>query len=228
MRKKIIAGNWKMNKTLSESKALANDLKNELKTIQLNNTRIIIAPTFINLTGVLESVSNTPIEVAAQNAHQEESGAYTGEVAMNMLAAIGIKTIILGHSERRKYFNENKTILTQKVKTALKNNLEIIFCFGEDLEDRKSNNHFSVVESQISDVLFALEEKEWTKIILAYEPVWAIGTGETATANQAQEMHTFIRKIIAKKYHAALAENISILYGGSCKPNNASEIFAKT
>ena len=144
-----------------------------------------------------------------------------------MLTSIGLESVILGHSERREYFGESDALLAEKVNAALANNLEVIFCFGEVLEDRKSGNHFAVVESQISNALFALEASAWKNIVLAYEPVWAIGTGETASADQAQEMHAFIRKIVADKYDAALAEEVSILYGGSCKPGNAKEIFSK-
>jgi triosephosphate isomerase len=167
------------------------------------------------------------VEIAAQNMHQEKSGAYTGEISAEMLTSIGLKSVVLGHSERREYFGESDALLAEKVNAALANGLEVIFCFGEVLEDRKSGNHFSVVESQISNALFHLEAAAWGSIVLAYEPVWAIGTGETATAEQAQEMHAFIRKIVADKYDAALAQEVSILYGGSCKPGNAKEIFSK-
>lgn len=227
MRSKIVAGNWKMNNDVAASKALANDLVAGLKGKTLSNTRVIVAPTYVNLVSVNEVVAGSVVEVAAQNMHQAKSGAYTGEISAEMLTSIGLKSVILGHSERREYFGETDALLAEKVNAALANGLEVIFCFGEVLEDRKSGNHFAVVESQISNAIFHLEAAAWKNIVLAYEPVWAIGTGETATAEQAQEMHAFIRKIVADKYDAALAQEVSILYGGSCKPGNAKEIFSK-
>jgi triosephosphate isomerase len=227
MRSKIVAGNWKMNKNVEDSKELANGLVAGLKGKTLNNTRVVVAPTFVNLTAVKEVAEGSVVEIAAQNMHQEKSGAYTGEISAEMLTSIGLKSVVLGHSERREYFGESDALLAEKVNAALANGLEVIFCFGEVLEDRKSGNHFSVVESQISNALFHLEAAAWGSIVLAYEPVWAIGTGETATAEQAQEMHAFIRKIVADKYDAAFAQEVSILYGGSCKPGNAKEIFSK-
>ncbi|MBV1888287.1 MAG: triose-phosphate isomerase [Urechidicola sp.] len=227
MRTKIVAGNWKMNKTLVESNNLANELKSSIDGLSLENTRVIVAPTFVNLTGVKETVDGSAIEVAAQNMHQEASGAYTGEISGNMLKGIGLDIVILGHSERRAYFSENDSLLASKVNAALKNNLEIIFCFGEELTDRKSDNHFNIVEGQVKNGLFHLEALAWKNIVLAYEPVWAIGTGETASAEQAQEMHAFIRSIVEKQYNSEVAKNVSILYGGSVKPANAEEIFSK-
>ncbi len=227
MRSKIVAGNWKMNNDANASKTLANELVAGLKDKSLQNTRVVVAPTFVNLTAVHEVVSGSVVEVAAQNMHQAKSGAFTGEISAEMLTSIGLKSVILGHSERREYFGETDALLAEKVTAALANGLEVIFCFGELLEDRKSENHFAVVESQISNALFSLDAAAWKQLVLAYEPVWAIGTGETATADQAQEMHAFIRKIVADKYDAALAEEVSILYGGSCKPGNAKEIFSK-
>lgn len=227
MRKQIVAGNWKMNKNIQESIQLANEIVSEVKGLKLDNTRVIITPTFVNLNEVVKVTTDSIVEVAAQNMHQAKSGAYTGEISGEMLTAIGIETVILGHSERREYFGETDAILAQKVDAALLNGLEIIFCFGEVLADRKSKNHFNIVESQIKNGLFHLPAKAWKNIILAYEPVWAIGTGETATPEQAQEMHEFIRRIVAEKYDNTVAENVSILYGGSVKPENAQEIFSK-
>lgn len=227
MRSKIVAGNWKMNNDLAASNALAKGLVEGLKGKTLNNTRVVVAPTFVNLTAVKQATEGSVVEVAAQNMHQAKSGAFTGEISGEMLTSIGLESVILGHSERREYFGESDALLAEKVNAALANNLEVIFCFGEVLEDRKSGNHFAIVESQISNALFALEASAWKNIVLAYEPVWAIGTGETASADQAQEMHAFIRKIVADKYDADLAEEVSILYGGSCKPGNAKEIFSK-
>lgn len=227
MRTKIVAGNWKMNNDKKESKQLIKDLKKSIKKEKLKNTRIIVAPTFVNLSSSIKEAKDSKIEVVAQNMHQAKNGAYTGEISADMLKAIGIKTVILGHSERRTYFNETDESLAAKVDAILENDLETIFCFGELLEDRKSDNHFTVVESQIKNALFHLEAGAWTSIILAYEPVWAIGTGETASAEQAQEMHAFIRSIVAKKYTEEVADDVSILYGGSVKPANAEEIFSK-
>ena len=227
MRKKIVAGNWKMNKDLNASNELTKELVAGLASTALDNTRVIVAPTFVNLASVHTGANNSVLEVAAQNMHQKSSGAYTGEISAEMLTSIGIKSVVLGHSERREYFGESDTLLAEKVNAALANKLEVIFCFGELLEDRKSGNHFSVVESQLKNALFHLESTAWSSIVLAYEPVWAIGTGETATAEQAQEMHAFIRKTLADSYDRTLANGISILYGGSCKPGNAKEIFSK-
>lgn len=227
MRSKIVAGNWKMNKNFNDSKALASALVTGLEGKKLENTRVVVAPTFVNLTAVKALVSDSSVEVAAQNMHQADSGAFTGEISAEMLTSIGIRTVVLGHSERREYFGETDALLTEKVQAALARGLEVIFCFGEVLEDRKAGNHFSVVFSQISEVLFGLDAAAWNNIVLAYEPVWAIGTGETATAEQAQEMHAFIRKSLEDQYDASLAASVSILYGGSCKPGNAKEIFSK-
>ena len=224
MRKNIVAGNWKMNMNQEQTAQLIEGLKNELPT---NEASIMIAPTFVNLAKAVELTEGTNIEVIAQNMHFEASGAYTGEISADMLKSIGIKTVILGQSERRAYFGETDEILAKKVKAALDNDLQVVFCFGEELEDRKAGEHFSVVESQLKNALFDLAATAWSQIVLAYEPVWAIGTGETASAEQAQEMHAFIRKTIADQYNDEVAEEVSVLYGGSVKPNNASEIFSK-
>lgn len=227
MRKKIVAGNWKMNNDLTASKTLVKELKNELEGLTLDNTRVIVAPTFVNLASVVEATKGSSVEVAAQNMHQADSGAYTGEISGSMLKGIGIENVILGHSERRAYFGETDKLLAAKVDAALKNNLEIIFCFGEELEDRKSENHFNVVGSQLKNGIFHIDATAWKNVVLAYEPVWAIGTGETASADQAQEMHAFIRNLIAENFGTDVAKEVSILYGGSVKPANAEEIFDK-
>lgn len=224
MRSKIVAGNWKMNKNLEETKVLLTELVAKLPDTQ---AEVMVAPTFVNLAGAVRTLESSTIEVISQNMHFAESGAYTGEISADMLLNINIDTVIIGHSERRAYFGENDEILAKKVSAALQKNMRVMFCFGEELEDRKSGNHFSVVESQLQNALFSLDPKAWTKIILAYEPVWAIGTGETASPEQAQEMHAFIRKTITEAYDAAIANNVSILYGGSVKPANAEEIFGK-
>ncbi|MCM5662816.1 triose-phosphate isomerase [Galbibacter mesophilus] len=224
MRKKIVAGNWKMNKDLAETQALISDLK---KSLPATNAEVKIAPTFTNLYPAYEALKDSDVEVVAQNMHQEENGAFTGEISASMLKSIGITTVILGHSERRAYFGEDDALLAKKVDAAIKNDMDVIFCFGEELDDRKADKHFSLVESQLTNALFHLGEDAWKHIVLAYEPVWAIGTGETASPEQAQEMHEFIRKTIAKKYNQTLADGVSILYGGSVKPANAEEIFSK-
>lgn len=227
MRKQIVAGNWKMNKNIQESAQLASEIVNNVKALTLKNTRVIVSPTFVNLSEVIKVTESSIVEVAAQNMHQAKSGAFTGEISAEMLTALGLDTVILGHSERREYFDETDAILAEKVNAALENKLEVIFCFGEILEDRKAGNHFKVIESQITNGLFHLSADKWSSIVLAYEPVWAIGTGETASPEQAQEMHAFIRKIVADKYNEQVAANVSILYGGSVKPSNAKEIFSK-
>ncbi|NNK83209.1 MAG: triose-phosphate isomerase [Flavobacteriaceae bacterium] len=227
MRKQIVAGNWKMNNDLKASKKLAIQVAKKVKKSNLKGTKVIIAPTFVNLERVVKATKNAKIKVAAQNMHFEESGAYTGEVSAQMLKSIGVKTVILGHSERREYFSETDEMLAKKVNSALVNKMNVIFCFGEVLEDRKSGNQEKVVESQIKNALFHLKAEAFKNIVLAYEPVWAIGTGETATPEQAQDMHAFIRQTLTNKYGEELAESVSILYGGSCKPGNAKEIFSK-
>ena len=227
MRQKIVAGNWKMNKNLDEAKVLIKEFKKELKDGLRENKRVVIAPSFVNLHYAVKKTKKSVVEVAAQNMHQSKSGAFTGEVSADMLTNLGVNIVVLGHSERREYFGETDELLAQKVDTALENGLEVIFCFGELLEDRKSGNHFGVVESQVKKALFHLKEEAFKNIILAYEPVWAIGTGETASPEQAQEMHAFVRELLAKEYGKEIADTISILYGGSVKPANAKEIFSK-
>ena len=224
MRKKIVAGNWKMNNDLSHTKLLISELKRQTKT---SNADVMIAPTFTNLWHAFDALKQNDIEVIAQNMHFAENGAYTGEVSAKMLKSVGVKTVILGHSERRAYFNETDDLLAKKVDAALENNMQVIFCFGEELDDRKSGNHESVVASQIKNALFHLDAGAFNHIILAYEPVCAIGTGETASPEQAQAMHKFIRNTLETKYGQVVADSVSILYGGSVKPNNAKEIFSK-
>ena len=224
MRKQIVAGNWKMNNDLAGTEALISDL---IKQKHTSKAEIMIAPTFTNLWAAFEALRQSEIEVIAQNMHFAESGAYTGEISAGMLKSIGINTVILGHSERRAYFNETDELLAKKVNTALANDMTVIFCFGEELADRKAGKEETVVASQIKNALFHLEASAFSNIILAYEPVWAIGTGETASPEQAQDMHAFIRKTLANKYGNDVANKVSILYGGSVKPDNAKEIFSK-
>lgn len=223
MRKKIVAGNWKMNNDKGQTAELIAALKAQGS---LAGVEVMIAPTSIHLAQAVALVADTSIEVIAQNMHQASHGAYTGEISAAMLQSVGVKTVILGHSERRAYFNETDALLAEKVATAVEQDLNVVFCFGEELEDRQSGNHFSVVETQLSKALFNLSAGDWSKIILAYEPVWAIGTGETASPAQAQEMHAFIRSLIAKEVSEQVSNDVSILYGGSVKPANAQEIFS--
>ena len=224
MKKHIVAGNWKMNKTATETDALIEEL---LEQDLDPNVEVIIAPTSIHLSQAAQATNGSRIGVAAQNMHQAESGAFTGEISASMLLGVGVQHVILGHSERRAYFGENDSLLAEKVQAALKNNLEVIFCFGEELSDRQQNKHFDLVESKLRNALFDLPAESWEHIVLAYEPVWAIGTGETASPEQAQEMHAFIRQLLIDQYGNDCAQSVSILYGGSVKPANAAEIFAK-
>ena len=224
MRRNIVAGNWKMNNDLAQTQSLITDLKKQKQT---SKAEVMIAPTFTNLWNAFEALRESDIEVIAQNMHFAKSGAYTGEVSACMLKSVGITTVILGHSERRAYFNETDELLAKKVDTAMENNMTAIFCFGEELADRKAGKEETVVSSQLKNGLFHLDASTFTNIILAYEPVWAIGTGETATPEQAQDMHAFVRKTLADKYGDEIANNLSILYGGSVKPGNAKDIFSK-
>ena len=225
MRHKIVAGNWKMHKNAEDTEDLLNDLIDKLPNDK--DVEIIVAPTFVNLSSAVNHLEFTNIQVAAQNMHQAESGAFTGEISADMLKSIGVNTVILGHSERRAFFHETDAIISFKVDAALKHDLRVIFCFGEELKDRQNNQHFNVVENQLKDGLFQIDKSDWENIVLAYEPVWAIGTGETASPEQAQEMHEFIRETVRKAFGSDIAENVSILYGGSVKPDNAKEIFGK-
>ena len=224
MRKKIVAGNWKMNNNKSETA----ELIQALKSLSFStDVRVMIAPAFTHLAQAEELTQGGRIEVLAQNMNANDSGAFTGEISAKMLQSIGINKVVLGHSERRAYYNETDAGLKQKVQKALTYDMEVVFCFGEDLYERKAGSHFEVVKSQLETALFDLKSSEWSKIILAYEPVWAIGTGENASPEQAQDIHAFIRGLIASKYNQDLAEDVSILYGGSVKPANASAIFSQ-
>ena len=225
MRKNIVAGNWKMNTTLPEGLALAKGLDEALKG-KTPNCDVIIGTPFTHLASVAAAIDTNKIGVAAENCADKEKGAYTGEVSAAMVASTGAKYVILGHSERRAYYHETPEILKTKVELALANGLTPIFCIGEVLEEREANKQNEVVAAQLASV-FSLSAEDFSKIVLAYEPVWAIGTGKTATADQAEEIHAFIRATIAAKYGEEVANNTSILYGGSCKPSNAKELFAK-
>lgn len=224
MRDKIVAGNWKMNNNLPESITLLEALKqNEIDA----TVKVMVAPSFPLLFPVKEMLKDSVIQVIAQNCNTHKQGAHTGEVAASMLTSIGIKTVIIGHSERRHLYNETDEILARKVNTALEESMQIIFCVGEELEARKANRQNETIKSQLENSLFHLNAEQMKSVIIAYEPVWAIGTGETATPEQAQEMHEFIRQQITERFDADLSENTSILYGGSVKPNNAKELFSK-
>ena len=226
MRKNIVAGNWKMNKTLQEGTSFIEELKATLsgKTLHCD---VIIGTPFIHLASIARLAEGSPIGIAAENCANKAEGAYTGEVSAAMVASTGARYVILGHSERRAYYHEDGAILTEKVRLALDNGLAPIFCIGEVKEEREASKHFEVVEAQLEEAVFGLSAEDFKKVILAYEPVWAIGTGLTATSAQAQEIHAHIRSLIAKKYGAEIAENTTILYGGSCNGGNAKELFSQ-
>ena len=224
MRKQIVAGNWKMNLNQVESLQLIEALKSTKNT---SRAEVLVAPNFTALAASVEALKGTNIGVASQNMHQAECGAFTGEISAQMLLGVGVNSVILGHSERREYFSEYGELLSAKVDAALNHNMQVIFCFGELLDDRESDQHFDVVTEQLTESLFHLPAAAWKNIVLAYEPVWAIGTGMTASPEQAQDMHAFVRKTVADHYDNAVANNCPILYGGSVKPANASLIFSK-
>ncbi len=225
MRKKIVAGNWKMNKTLQEGVALAQEVNDRVKALSPKNVTVIVGTPFIHLSEV-NKVAET-IAVSAQNCATEVSGAYTGEVSAAMVASTGCQYVILGHSERRSYYGETDEILVKKVGRALENSLDIIFCVGEVLAEREAEKHFDVVKAQLTNGLFHLSAEQFAHVVVAYEPVWAIGTGKTATSAQAEEMHKFIRETIATQYGATAANDTTILYGGSCNAKNADELFSQ-
>lgn len=226
MRKNIVAGNWKMNTTLQEGVKLAKEVNEALKKVT-PKCDVVIAVPFTHLASINEVIDRNNLGLGAENCADHRSGAYTGEVSAPMVASTGATYVILGHSERRQYYGETSETLKEKVNLALANGLTPIFCVGEVLEQREDGSYLDVVKKQIEEALFDLSAEEFGKLILAYEPVWAIGTGKTATDDQAEEMHAFIRNVIAEKYGNEVAENTSILYGGSCKPSNAAALFAK-
>ena len=226
MRKKIVAGNWKMNKTLQEGVALATELK-EILAAQKPNCEVIIGTPFIHLATVSELLKDSVIAVSAENCANKESGAYTGEVSAAMVKSTGAEYVILGHSERREYYNETPEILKEKVDLALANGLKVIFCIGESLAEREANKQEAVCKAELAGSVFHLTAEQWKNVVIAYEPIWAIGTGKTATAEQAEEIHAYIRSCVAEVYGAQVADETSILYGGSCKASNAPELFAK-
>lgn len=226
MRQKIVAGNWKMNNNLQEAQTLTSEVVNMVKDEVQEDIKVILAPPFPFISSVRNLTSTSDkVSVSAQNCHHKISGAYTGEVSVSMLSSIGCEYVIIGHSERREYFNETNEQLAEKVDLALENSLIPIFCCGESLDIRESGKHEDYVNNQITESLFHLNNEDFSKIVIAYEPIWAIGTGVTASTQQAQDMHRSIRDHILTQY-AGLAEKTSILYGGSCKPSNAKELFA--
>jgi triosephosphate isomerase len=225
MRKKIVAGNWKMNKNLQEGIALAQELNSALSAKP--NCDVVICTPFIHLAKVSEIINHNIIGLGAENCADKEKGAFTGEVSAEMVKSTGAEYVILGHSERREYYKETYDILKEKVQLALANGLKVIFCIGESLAEREANKQNEVVKAELEGSVFNLSADDFSKIIIAYEPIWAIGTGKTATSDQAEEIHAYIRSVIAAKYGKEVAENTSILYGGSCKASNAPELFAK-
>ena len=227
MRKNIVAGNWKMNKSFEEADELVNDIMTQLEENELpENTMMIICPPFPYLELCSDYSDDSYFMVGAQNVNDNDKGAYTGEVSASMLSSMGINYCIVGHSERRAYYGETDVIVARKVDQLLKNEIRPIVCCGEVLDEREAGKQFEVVGRQIKDGLFHLTAEQFKEIVIAYEPVWAIGTGKTATPDQAQEIHAYIRGLITEKYGKEVADETSILYGGSCKPSNAKELFA--
>jgi len=227
MRKKIVAGNWKMNLDYAEGISLFSEIVNMVRDEKQGEQLAIICAPSIHLNSLAKLGGNT-VSIGAQNCHQKESGAYTGEISAKMIKSVGCEYVIIGHSERRQYFAENNELLAEKTIVALQNGLTPIFCIGETLDERNNGSYFEVLKSQLEEGIFVLSAEDFGKIVIAYEPVWAIGTGLTATSEQAQEVHAFIRKEIAGKYDSVVADHTSILYGGSCNPKNAGELFAQT
>ena len=226
MRKNIVAGNWKMNLNREEGIKLVEEVISLVSSD--NNVEVVFSPSFLYLHKVNKMCANDNLlQTASQNISHNDSGAFTGEVSAQMVNSLNVKYAILGHSERREYFNETNIELKQKVDLSLKNNLEIIFCCGESLNQRESGVHFDWIKQQLTESVFHLTENEFEKVVIAYEPIWAIGTGVTASSDQAEEIHQFVRNVIAEKYNENIAENTSILYGGSCNPTNSKELFSK-
>jgi triosephosphate isomerase len=228
MRKKIVAGNWKMNLDYNEGLALFSEITNMVKDEITGKQEAVVCSPFVHLHSLVQMAKGyDKVSVGAQNAHQAESGAYTGEISAKMIKSIGVEYVILGHSERRQYFGEDNALLAKKTDTALKHGLKPIFCIGETLGEREAEEHFRIIKSQLVEGVFHLDSEHFAKLVIAYEPVWAIGTGKTASSDQAQEIHAFIRTEIAAKYGQEIANDMTILYGGSCNPKNAPELFAQ-
>ena len=227
MRKKIVAGNWKMNKVFSEAETLITEIADALDEVELINTEVVLCPPALYLEMATDVAYESNFKVGAQNVYPADSGAFTGEISPLMLKALNVSYCIIGHSERRKYFKESHDFLLQKIDSLLKHDIRPIFCCGELLPERESNQHFAVVKKQVEESLFHLGVDAFSKVVVAYEPVWAIGTGVNASKEQAQEMHAYIRQLIAGKYDVETAENTTILYGGSCNGKNALELFSQ-
>ena len=226
MRKYIVAGNWKMNTTVPQGVELAKAVVEKAKELPAN-VELVVAPPFTHLVSVAEALKGSKVALSAQNCADKEKGAYTGEVAVDMLVSAGCTYTILGHSERRQYYGETDAKLVDKVRLALAAGLKVILCVGENLDEREAGRHFDVVKEQTENVLFYFTAEEMASNVIAYEPVWAIGTGKTATAAQAEEIHACIRNVIEGKFGKKVADDLTILYGGSCKPSNAKELFAE-
>lgn len=226
MRKKIIAGNWKMNQTLEEGKILTSEVVNMVKDELRDDVQVVLCAPFVHLTTLQAMLTDSSIALGAQNCSNHASGAYTGEISVAMLKSVGTEYVILGHSERREYFGEMDSLLAEKIDITLEHSLTPIFCCGEPLVVREKDEQLAYVQSQIEKSLFHLSAEDFSKIVIAYEPIWAIGTGKTATSDQAQEMHAAIRKQITDQYGEEVANGISILYGGSMKPGNAEELLS--
>ena len=227
MRKNIVAGNWKMNTTVAEGVQLAKEVNEAVAAAGELKCDVVIGVPFTHLTAVKDIIDIEKVGLSAENCANKEKGAYTGEVSAAMVASTGANYVILGHSERREYYNETPEILKEKVDLALANGLKIIFCCGESLELRNAGTYEEFIKAELKDSLFHLSAEEFANIVIAYEPIWAIGTGVTATSDQAEEVHAFIRSFLAEKYGETVANDTTILYGGSCKPTNAPELFAK-
>ena len=228
MRKKIVAGNWKMNLDYQEGLTLFSEIANMVSDEITGMQGTIICSPFIHLHSLVQlAKGNNKVALGAQNCNQADAGAYTGEISAKMIRSVGADYVIIGHSERREYFNETNEVLAKKTDTALKNHLKPIFCIGETLQQRETNEYFNVLKTQLEEGVFHLDAAQFAKVVIAYEPVWAIGTGKTASAEQAQEIHAFIRKELTEKYGQEPADNTTILYGGSCNPKNAPELFSQ-
>lgn len=227
MRKNIVAGNWKMNTTVAEGVQLAKEVNEAVAAAGELKCDVVIGVPFTHLTAVKSVIDIEKVGLSAENCANKEKGAYTGEVSAAMVASTGANYVILGHSERREYYNETPEILKEKVDLALANGLKIIFCCGESLELRNAGTYEDFIKAELKDSLFHLSAEQFANVVIAYEPIWAIGTGVTATSDQAEEVHAFIRSFIAEKYGETVANDTTILYGGSCKPTNAPELFAK-
>ena len=226
MRKKIVAGNWKMNLDKSSSEHLVKEILES--TQEKKDIQIVLSPPFVYLEQIVKDcVSRPDVLIAAQNCSAYDNGAFTGEVSTNMLKSIGVDYVIIGHSERRQFFSESNNVLMNKISLSLSNNLKVIFCCGEDINQREKDLHFEIIEDQLKSTVFKLSANDFSKIVIAYEPIWAIGTGKTATSDQAQEIHGFIRSLITNNYNKDISDNTTILYGGSCKPSNAKVIFSE-